>query len=83
MAVAAKTQGKMDTGVPLIEGESVERQGDPQVVYSDPRSSAAPAASASAPEESALALVLAWRQLRDSVCVCVCVVCCVGLSHTV
>ena len=40
VAVAIKAQGKMETGVSIIEGESVERAFEPEVVFSDPSSNA-------------------------------------------
>lgn len=40
VAVAVKAQGKMETGVAVIEGESVERASEPEVLYSDPKSNA-------------------------------------------
>jgi len=40
VAVAAKSQGKMDTGVGMIEGESVQRVAEPEVIYCDGYSSA-------------------------------------------
>ena len=40
VVVSAKAQGKMDTGVAIIEGERLERAGEPAVVWADPQSSA-------------------------------------------
>ena len=38
--VAERQQGKLDSGVALIQGETIEQLGEPEVVYCDTRSSA-------------------------------------------
>jgi len=40
VVLSAKAQGDVDTGVGLIQGESVRVAGEPEIVFRDPRSSA-------------------------------------------